>query len=251
MEYIDLHIWGNKKLSRSLKIRNKRITHFFYISAVIYMMVFTIVGFWPSYFGLLFTEFPIRHWSIHTHAVIFMSWLLLLLTQVSLVAKGNTKLHRKLGVAGGVFGILMLIFGLVVAFMMPLARIESGAWTLDRGASFLIHPLGDILIFVGFFIPALYYRNKPELHKRLILIASLMLIFPAIARIEMAQYLKYIVWLIPLMASLFLDGFLKKRIYLVNLLGISVLILSVVGRYYVSGTEWWVSIGRSLLNAFL
>ena len=251
MQYIELNISGNKKQSRSLKLRNRKITHFFYISAVLYMMVFAVVGFWPSYFGLLFTEFPVRHWSIHVHAVIFVGWLLLLLNQVSLVAKGNTKLHRKLGVAGGLYGILIFLFGLAVAFIMPLTRIESGAWGVDQAASFLIHPLGDILIFVVFFIPALYYRNKPELHKRLILIASLMLIFPAIARIEMAQFMGYIVWLTPLAFSMFLDALLKKKIYLVNLIGIPVLIISVVGRYYISGTEWWISIGKSLLNVFL
>jgi hypothetical protein len=214
------------------------------------MMVFAIVGFWPTYFGLLLTELPVRHWSIHAHVIIFIGWLLLLLTQVSLVAKGNTKIHRKLGIVGGFYGILMLFFGLAVAFMMPLARIESGEWTLDQGASFLIHPLCDILVFVGFFITALYYRNKPELHKRLILIASLMLIFPAIARIEMTQFLRYSVWLIPLLTSLFLDGILRRRIYLANLIGILVLFISVMGRYSISDTEWWIKIGRFLLNMF-
>ena len=220
------------------------------MSAMVYMMVLVILGFWPTYFRHLFTDFPFRHWIIHTHAVIFIGWLLLLLVQVSLVAMGNTKFHRKLGVVGGFYGILILIFGLAAAIIMPLARIESGDWTLERGASFLIHPLGDIFVYVGFFIPALYYRRKAEIHKRLILIASLMLVFPAVARMGMEQVAMYIVWLIPLITSTTLDIILKKRIYLVNIIGVAVLILSVIGRYYFSSTELWLKIGRYLLSIF-
>lgn len=237
-----------KVKSRNLKLRNRKITHFFYIASVIYMSVLVIIGFWPTYFGLLFSEFPVRHWSMHAHALIFIGWLLLLLVQAYLVASKNVKIHRKLGVAGGFYGILMVIFGLVAAFMLPLARIESGEWTLDRGASFLIHPLGDLMVFIAFFIPALYYRSKAEIHKRLILIASLMLVYPGIARIGMDQTPEYILWLLPLLAGAALDLFFKKKIHIVYFIGIAGLLLSVVVRSYFSSSEIWIEIGRYLLS---
>ncbi|WP_440707386.1 hypothetical protein [Gracilimonas sp. BCB1] len=239
-----------KVLSRDLKLRNRKITHYFYISSVLYMSALVIMGFWPTYFSHVFNEFPVRHWSMHAHALIFIGWLLLLLVQISLVASNNVKLHRKLGVAGGLYGILMLVFGVSAAFMLPLERIESGAWTLDRGASFLIHPLGDLVIFVAFFIPALYYRRKSEIHKRLILIASLMLVFPGIARIGMGEFSTFFVWLFPLLAGASLDIMFRKRVHFLYLLGAAVLVLSVVGRYYISGSALWLETGRYLLSIF-
>ncbi|WP_421774210.1 hypothetical protein [Gracilimonas sp.] len=250
MEELGLQKSTEKVLSRDLKLRNRKITHYFYISSVLYMSALVIIGFWPTYFSHVFNEFPVRHWSMHAHALIFIGWLLLLLVQISLVASNNVKLHRKLGVAGGFYAILMLIFGVAAAFMLPLERIESGAWTLDRGASFLIHPLGDLVVFVAFFIPALYYRRKSEIHKRLILIASLMLVFPGIARIGMEQILTFIVWLFPLLAGATLDIIFRRKVHFLYLLGAAVLVLSVVGRYYISGSGLWLEIGRYLLGIF-
>ncbi|MEQ8524474.1 hypothetical protein [Gracilimonas sp.] len=250
MEELGVQKSTERVLSRNLKLRNRKITHYFYISSVAYMSVLVIVGFWPTYFSHVFSELPVRHWSMHAHALIFIGWLLLLFVQTSLVASGNTKVHRKLGVAGGFYVTLMIIFGLAAAFMLPLERIESGEWTLDRGASFLIHPLGDLIVFIAFFIPALYYRKKSEIHKRLILIASLMLIFPGIARIGLAQIPTFIIWLIPLLAGAALDVMFKKRVHFLYLLGAVVLTLSVLGRYYISNSGLWLEIGRYLLSIF-
>lgn len=250
MEELGLQKPVEKVLSRNLKLRNRKITHYFYILSVVYMSALVIIGFWPTYFSHVFNEFPVRHWSMHAHALIFMGWLLLLLVQISLVASNNVKLHRKLGVAGGFYAILMLIFGVAAAFMLPLERIESGAWTLDRGASFLIHPLGDLVVFIAFFIPALYYRRKSEIHKRLILIASLMLVFPGVIRVGMGLIPTFIIWLFPLLAGAALDVIFRKRVHFLYWVGAIVLTLSVVGREYISSTEIWIEMGRYLLGIF-
>jgi hypothetical protein len=236
----------------NVKLRNRRITHAFYIAAVVYMTIVVFVGFWPSYFGQLFTDMPARHWVIHLHAVIFTGWLLLLLVQVSLVAAGNTKFHRKLGIAGGAYGILILILGIAAAFVLPLGKIADGQWTMDEAASFLILPLGDMVIFSGLFGAALYYRKKNEIHKRLILAASVMLVFPAAARIygEANIPALMVVWLAPIVAGMILDGILHRKVHPAYLIGFAVLLLS-IGRAAIMYTEVWKDFAGSLLRMFM
>ncbi|TVQ04992.1 MAG: hypothetical protein EA359_04790 [Balneolaceae bacterium] len=241
-----------KKKAGNVKIRNRRITHIYYITSVIYMTVMVILGFWPSYFGQLFGDFPARNWIIHLHAVIFTGWLMLLLVQVSLVAVGNTKFHRKLGIAGGTYGFLILALGLAAAFVLPIENIESGLWSIDEAASFLILPLGDMLIFSGFFGAALYYRGKMELHKRLMLVASVMLVFPAVARMFGEENIPGLLlfWLFPIIAGIILDGILNRKVHPAFLVGLAVLLLS-VGRVVVWETEAWLHFARALLRIFL
>lgn len=236
----------------NVKMRNRRITHAFYITAVMYMTIVVLVGFWPSYFGQLFGDVPDRHWVIHLHAAVFTGWLLLLLAQVVLVAAGNTKFHRKLGIAGGVYVILILVLGISAAFVLPLEKLADGLWTMDEASSFLILPLGDMLIFSGLFGAALYYRKKSEIHKRLILAASVMLVFPAAARIygEADIPSLLVLWLAPIVAGMIIDGILHRKVHPAYLAGFAVLLLS-VGRAVIMYTEAWQDFAGSLLRMFM
>jgi hypothetical protein len=242
---------GKLKTSNK-KIRNRRIWHVYYITSVIYMTVMVIIGFWPSYFGQLFGDFPARNWIIHLHAAIFTGWLLLLMVQVSLVAAGNTKFHRKLGIAGGAYGVLILALGIGAAFVLPVENIESGVWSIDEAASFLILPLGDMLIFSGFFGAALYYRRRSEIHKRLMLAASVMLVFPAVARMFGGENIPGLIlfWLLPILAGVIMDGLIHRKVHPAFLVGLGVLLLS-IGRVAVWETEAWLHFARALLGLFL
>ena len=236
----------------NVKLRNRRITHAFFITAVVYMTIVVFVGFWPSYFGQLFTDMPDRHWVIHLHAAVFTGWLLLLLVQVSLVAAGNTRFHRKLGIAGGAYGILILVLGVAAAFVLPLEKIADGQWSMDEAASFLILPLGDMIIFSGLFGAALYYRKKSEIHKRLILAASVMLVFPAAGRIygEADIPALLMLWLAPIVAGMILDGILHRKVHPAYLIGFTILLLS-IGRAAIMYTEAWKDFAGSLLRMFM
>jgi uncharacterized membrane protein YozB (DUF420 family) len=238
---------------RDLVLRNRRIMHFFHITAVVYMTFIVILGFWPTYFGQLFTGLADHSWLIHLHAAVFTGWLLLLLVQVSLVAAGKTRYHKKLGMAGAVYGVIILALGLSASIVMPLQHIGSGEWTVDEGAAFLILPLGDILLFTILFGAAVLYRKKIEIHKRFILAASVLLIFPAAARLFVeSQNLTGLifVWLSPMMIAMILDAALFRRIHPVYWITSAILLLS-LGRLMIMNSEPWLRIGRGILEIFL
>jgi hypothetical protein len=53
--------------------------------------------------------------AVITEGIVFSGWLVLLVAQVSLVARRRTDLHRQLGVLGGVLAAAMLGLGLALA----------------------------------------------------------------------------------------------------------------------------------------
>jgi hypothetical protein len=72
-----------------------------------------------------------------------------------------------------VFGFLTAVVGAKNGWVGPqLPRDPVG------GLSFLTVPLGDLVVFSALFTMALYYRRKPETHKRLMILVMCGAIMP-------------------------------------------------------------------------
>jgi hypothetical protein len=110
----------------------------------------------------------------YVHGTVFAAWLLLLIAQTSLVAAGRVDLHRRLGVAGAGLAVLVVLLGTVGALMAasrPTGFIDVPVPPL----SFLVIPFTALAMFVAFVSLALLYRRRPQYHKRLMLLATIML----------------------------------------------------------------------------
>ena len=68
------------------------------------MVAIIVAGFWPSYFGLLFRNELDKELFIHVHALVYVSWMALFITQIALVATRRVALHRKVGQFGLFWG---------------------------------------------------------------------------------------------------------------------------------------------------
>jgi FtsH-binding integral membrane protein len=116
---------------------------------------------------------------IHLHGAAFSCWILLLVTQTSLVAAGRVDIHRRLG-----------IFGFLLACAMVVLGVLAGTDSLARGfappgldaATFYVVPITDMLIFSTLVFFAFRNRSNPAAHKRFILIATIGLMIAAVAR---------------------------------------------------------------------
>jgi hypothetical protein len=225
----------------------------FYTGIAVLMTVIVITGFWPSYYGPLLRGAASRPWVLHLHGAIFLGWMVLLVAQVALVARGRTAAHRKLGTFGIAYGFLVLVMGLVVSFASPLLHLKAGEWDLDQAAGFLIIPLGDMAMFGGFFGTAMLYRRKPEIHKRLILLATVALLFAAIGRLSFLLGqgpIALVVWLSPLLVGIGYDGFVSRRLHPTYLIGLVILLIGFT-RIFFEHSDSWLKIGRVLLRPLM
>ena len=226
-------------------------TRRFYVAITLILSAMVIRGFWPSYFGPLLSGGASRPWVIHVHGAVFTGWMVLLVAQVSLVATGRVRLHRRVGNVGIAYGVLVLVIGLVVSFAAPVLHVHAGEWTVDRAAGFLLLPLVDMVLFGGFFGAAVAYRRRPEIHKRLILAATVALAFAAVARMAFVSPVVFLlVWLSPLFAAMAFDVFSKRRIHPVHFISVAVMAVAFVRIFFVE-SEGWLTVGRALLAPFL
>src|ERR1700747_3330308 len=157
-----------------LQLRNDDL--FFSAMAVVALIV-VLIGFARTYFlaGLFWA--PLPNLLVHIHGAAFTLWIVLFITQISLVTARRVDIHRRLGLLGFVLAIVMIVLGTATA-SDRLARhlIQPGADTIEEVRAFYAVPLFDMLIFSTFVY--LGYRNRfqPLVHKRLMWFATLSLL---------------------------------------------------------------------------
>ena len=142
------------------------------------MLATVFVGFAPTYYLAGMFRAPLPNLIIHLHGAAFSAWIVLLVTQTSLVSAGRVDIHRRLGIAGFLLAFLMVILGILAATDALVRQFPPGR---DPKAFFII-PTTDMVIFATLVFFAFRARSNPPAHKRLILIATVALMIAAIAR---------------------------------------------------------------------
>jgi hypothetical protein len=223
----------------------------FYVAMALLMSAIVLAGFWPSYYGPLLRGDASRPWVIHIHGIVFIGWMVLLFAQVGLVATGNTKAHKKVGNIGIAYGGLVVTMGLIVGFASPVFHVKAGDWSRDQAAGFLLVILGDMVLFGTFFAASMIYRRKPEIHKRLIVLATTALLFAAVGRMDfISGPAAGAVWLSPVLIAIAYDGLVLRRVYKTYMVGVLILIVG-GSRIFFTESEGWLRIGRALLGIFV
>ena len=117
---------------------------------------------------------------VHIHAVVFMGWVAIFVTQSLLATRGPVALHRKLGwLATGWVG-LMIVLG----FVVTLAMVRNGTVPFFFAPQqFLISDPLSVLAFAAVTATAIVNRKRTDWHARLHLSAMALLIAPAFGRL--------------------------------------------------------------------
>lgn len=151
----------------------ERTENFFFAGMSFLLFVTALVGFARSYFlaGMIWA--PLPNLLIHVHAIAFTSWIILLITQATLIAGYREDLHRKLGLFGFGLAVLMVALG-VMAATNALTRISS-FHGIDLKTFYAV-PMFEILAFATLVGCAFAYRHNPAAHKRFIIVATIAII---------------------------------------------------------------------------
>ena len=153
----------------------------FYVWMAAACAVVAFGGFAPTYWLQLSAGTFVGSPLVHIHGVLFSSWTLLLLSQTLLIANGRVLNHRAWGLAGISLATAMVFMGLAAAIQTLTVGLRAGYG--DHSRAFLILPVSGIVLFAGFFIAAIVTIQRPEAHKRLMLLATITLLQAAMARI--------------------------------------------------------------------
>jgi hypothetical protein len=230
--------------------QQRRRDRWFFTGMAMAIVLTIFIGFAPSYYLKGVFGAPPISTFLHLHGILFTSWILLFLTQTSLVAAGRTDVHRRLGLVGASLALLMSMIGVLAA-----VGAARRGFTPPGGPPplvFLAIPLGDIAVFVSLVGAALYLRRRSQTHKRLMLLGTIALLTPALARMPFIGPGGPLAFFgatdLFVVACLVYDRLAHGRVHPAFLWGGLFFILSQPLRLAIAGTGTWASFAEWLIR---
>ena len=138
------------------------------------------------------------------------------------------------------------------AVPMTLDAVGRGVLPGDDDLAFMLRLLGDVALFAGFVALALASRRRPATHRRLMLLATLSILPPAISRWPVPSIQPAIIPVVMLLligAMLLHDRLTDGRLHRATVWGGAVLVGSVPVRIAIAQTDAWHRVAAWLVRA--
>jgi uncharacterized membrane protein YozB (DUF420 family) len=118
--------------------------------------------------------------TVHLHAIAMVSWLVLFIWQNHLAMHGNLTQHRKWGRIGVCLAVLLVGIGVYITLQ---ALVIHRVPPIFTNAYFLVLGPVHLVFFAAVLAVAIARKSQPEWHRRLMLVATVLLMEPAFGRL--------------------------------------------------------------------
>jgi len=221
------------------------------------LLLILLVGFSRTLYLRLFFDVPPIPTYLHVHGATVTAWFVWLIVQASLVNVNRIDVHRRIGMLGAVIGVALIPAGLMATlqFVPRLPEIglpfEQAPWFITWVVWTNFHML---LGFAAFLATALMLRRRTDIHKRLMLLATISLMPPPLARIAqnfgwmLDQEAAFVTatWLLLLVPILIYDLATTRRVHAATAIGGLGFLLVVFGPILIAGTDFAQNFVRGL-----
>jgi len=223
----------------------------FYTGMAIAAAVVVFVGFAPTYFlrgSYQTTSLPTY---LQVHGFLFTTWIGLFIAQTSLVAVRRTNVHRRLGWAMAALAVVMVVVGTTAGIWSMRRQVDAGF--VKEAQAFLTTPLFSMMAFAGFVGAAIVRRRDSQIHKRLMLLATISILDAAVARLPL-EFLRASSWnYLPttdvfLLTAILYDVVSRRTVHAPYVWGGLVLIIEQALRIPVGETAAWQALAGAIIG---
>ena len=236
------------EVSVANRLRTAVATYFYFFMSLLIAGV-VVYGFSHTVDHFLIHAVPVRPWILYMHGAVFSGWVVLFIVQSALVRVRKVQIHRTLGWFGVGLGTIIPVLGLSTAITMD--RFNIAHFHEAEASPFLAIQLNDVICFAVLFTLAVLWRRKPELHRRLILMASCVLTSAAFARFPFVP-LHMTYWFVDglILLGVLRDLIVNRRVHRVYLCALPLLIITqnTAMHLFFAAPRGWVRITDEILR---
>lgn len=231
---------------------NGFLKRYFYFAMSLVLAAIVVTGFQRTVNANLFHPAVPRPLILWMHGAAFAGWIAFFIFQSTLVRVHKVSWHRSIGWFGAGLATVMVPLGVTTAIVMArfdIARLHQD----ERDAhAFLSIPFYDMIAFGVLIGLAIYWRTKPELHRRLIFIATCGLMDAPVARFDYVfnHNLFYPLLDLLMVFGVVRDLLVEGRVNKVYRYALPVLIVGQSLAVYLwrSDPSWWQGITHAILG---
>lgn len=232
--------------------RNGLLDRYFYFAMSLISAAVVAAGFGPTLDEKLIHPAIAPPKLLWFHGAVFSAWLLFYICQSALVRTRNVRWHRSLGWFGACLAAIMVPLGYATGISM--VHFETYQLHMPGRYAFLAIPFFDISAFAVCTALAIWFRRKPELHRRLMFFGTCALLVAAFARVDHAflrtHSLQYAAVDLLILLGLGRDLLVNGRVHKVYRIALPLYFAAQMIVIYIwrIGPEWWVRIARGIVG---
>jgi hypothetical protein len=244
-------IGPEKKLSTmTFTGRYRILCRYFYFAMSLLVAAIVVAGFKRTVNDNLFNPAVPRPFILWIHASAFAAWVIFFICQSTLVRIHKVSWHRFFGWFGAGLATVMVPLGVTTAIIM--ARFDKVQLHQPDTDAFLSIPFYDMIAFGVCIGLAIYWRTKPEMHRRLIFIATCSLLDAGFGRFDYVfNHNLYFPCLdLVILLGVGRDLLVDRRVHKVYLYALPLLILgqSLAVYMFRHNPSWWQGITHAILG---
>lgn len=228
---------------------DKWLEKYFYFAMSLLFAATVVVGFSRTVNQNLFHAAPPRPLLLWIHGAAFSGWIAFYIFQSALVRTHNVKWHRLFGWFGAALGTLMVVLGFMIAVIM--SRFDA-VELHQPDPTFVSVPFFDMIAFAALLGLAIAWRKKPELHRRLLFIATCQLMDAPVGRFDFIfnHNLFYPCLDLLILLGVGRDLMVNRRIHPAYRYALPLLIVGQSLAIYLwrGQPAWWLGITRGMIS---
>lgn len=238
---------------------------YFYFSMSLVIAAVVVYGFSQTAKEKFFHPALARPPVLYIHAAVFSAWVLFFIFQSALVRIRKVEWHRQTGWFGAGLGVAMLVVGVATAIIMGRFNILHFHPRYPEGP--LLISFFDITAFTIPFALAIYWRRKPQFHRRLQLMATCALTAAAFGRFPRffltggashgLAVRGFLIWValyagvdLLIVIAMLRDLVLSRRVHPAYLYGLPAFVLGQAAMLYtlMNHPAWWLKAAHFILG---
>ena len=194
---------------------------FFFTGVTVFFMVFVLSGFARTFYLHAQFRLPAPSAFLQFHGALMTGWVALLLAQASLISLRQTAWHKRLGVLGVVYPLVVVPIGCLATLGAAQREVRAHSAVVLGQLNVLGLELTQLLLFAGLVGAGLWLRNRPDFHKRLMVVATVCILPNVIVRLAMllpnqdlvTNFAILIVWTLLLLSVVAIDTLRNRRLH--------------------------------------
>ena len=230
--------------------RNGLVQRYFYFAMSLLLAAIVVAGFKRTVNANLFHPVVPRPFILWIHGAAFAGWVVFFICQSTLVRMRKVSWHRSIGWFGAGLATVMVPLGVATAIVM--ARFDTVRLHQSGADAFLSIPFYDMIAFGVLIALAIYWRTKPELHRRLIFIATCGLMDAGFGRFDYLfdHNLFFACLDLLILLGVGRDLLVDRRVHKAYVFALPVLIVGQSLAMYMwrSNPSWWQGITHAILG---
>lgn len=234
----------------------KRFDQPFFVGITTTIVIFVFVGFARTFYLHRLFDVPAPTSFMAFHGSLMSGWILLLFTQTALIASNRVHWHRRLGIVGACYAVLIVVVGCMATLIAAAREVRAHSAGVASQLTVLALELTQMLLFACLVAAAVRLRNRHDWHKRLMLLATLCILPNVIVRISFLTNIDFLerninllgLWALTVILVVAIDSYRRRRLH--PALGVvgALVIASLYAAYFVGITSGWMRFATWLVS---